>query len=116
MFTIADWLKYLNEVFLPSYDDREDADPGPATPAANLAVAGVEGGAARTFRVQMSTALAWAHKLGLKYKSRTKSYYVDGHDRLDVLLYRSEYLHREQEYELRMYLWTLAYAEVSRIR
>ena len=92
VFIIADFLKYLNEVFLPSYDDVEDGDPGPAAAAADLADAGVEGAAKDKFRVQMSTALAWAHKLGLKYKTRTKSYYVDGHDRKDVLLYRAGYL------------------------
>ena len=31
--------------------------------------------------------LAWAHKLGMCYKTKYKSYYVDRHEQKDVLAY-----------------------------
>lgn len=52
--------------------------------------------------VSMSTALRWAKKLGLAWRKRQKSYYVDSHDREDVLHYRNVlYLPREHELEVR---------------
>ena len=57
------------------------------------------------WKVGQSTALAWAHKLGLTFETSKKSYYVDNHDRPDILRYRAEYLQAELDYELRQYLW-----------
>ena len=66
----------------------------------------------------MSTALAWAKRLGLVYRTRKKSYYVDGHDRKDVLGHRNnEYLPAEKALELRQYLWAqLSVAEFDDLK
>ena len=56
-------------------------------------------------QVSETCALAWAHSLGLCYLKKKKGYYVDGHDRPDVLLHRIEWLKREAELELCQYLW-----------
>ena len=56
-------------------------------------------------QVSESCALAWAHRLGLCYATRRKHYYVDGHDRPDVLAHREIWLEKEGRYELRQYLW-----------
>ena len=56
-------------------------------------------------QVSESCALAWAHRLGLCYATRKKHYYVDGHDRPDVLAHRENWLEKEGRLELRQYLW-----------
>jgi hypothetical protein len=56
--------------------------------------------------VSHSTAHKWAVALGLKYSKRKKCYFVDGHDRWDVLKYRNEvWLPKEKDLEIRQYLW-----------
>ena len=56
-------------------------------------------------QISESCALAWAHRLGLCYARRKKHYYVDGHDRPDVLAHRAKWLKKEGRLELRQYLW-----------
>ena len=43
--------------------------------------------------------------MGLCYATKKKHYYVDGHDRPDVLAHREIWLKKEGELELRQYLW-----------
>jgi hypothetical protein len=68
-------------------------------------------------KVSLGTALVWAKKLGLEYMSRKKSYYVDNHDRADVLLYRdAKYLPEENALELQQYVWAqMTVAEFTKI-
>ena len=56
-------------------------------------------------QVSESCALAWAHRLGLCYARRRKHYYVDGHDRPDVLAHCKKWLEKEGKFKLRQYLW-----------
>ena len=42
--------------------------------------------------VSERTASCWLHKLGFSYKDVSKSSYVDGHEREDVVAHRSEFL------------------------
>ena len=60
-------------------------------------------------QVSESSALSWAHRLGLKFSKRRKGYYVDGHDRKDVLQHRKQWLQTEKQLELRQYLWIQMY-------
>lgn len=57
-------------------------------------------------KVSESTAGRWMKRLGFRYQSHQKSFYVDGHERLDVVLHRKafteEYL---TELEPRCYRW-----------
>ena len=52
--------------------------------------------------VSESTATRWLHFLGMKYGAYKKGMYVDGHERADVVQYRTEFLERMLEYEKRM--------------
>ena len=56
-------------------------------------------------QVCWSTARSWAIAIGCKFNKHKKGYYVDGHDRADVLEHRKEWLAKELELELRQYLW-----------
>ena len=56
-------------------------------------------------QVSKVCALTWAHKLGMCYTTKTKSYYVDGHNRKYVLAYRKKWLAQELKIKLRHYLW-----------
>ena len=56
-------------------------------------------------QVSVSCVLAWAHSIGLCYSRKTKGYYVDGHDRQDVLAHRVKWLKKEVKLELKQYLW-----------
>jgi hypothetical protein len=125
VFKIAHFWKWLNEEFLPSLnkgEDGQDCDPGPSADADAEHEAAEEGegeGAAagkqkqkprcakkwRPAKVSISTALAWAHRLGLSYLTARKSYYVDKHDDAANLVFRAKYVASEMEYELRQHLW-----------
>lgn len=53
-----------------------------------------------------STVNNWMLQLGFKYKEHTKSYYVDGHEKADTIMYRKQYICRYfKEYEPRMFRW-----------
>ena len=56
-------------------------------------------------QVSESCALAWAHSLGVCYSRKRKGYYVDGHDRPDVLAHCAIWLAKEACLEKRQYLW-----------
>lgn len=95
VFKIAHFRSWLNDDFLPALNtDEGDDDVVFLQP-------GVQ-------RVSQSTALLWAKKLGLVWKARKKSYYVDNHDRADVLEYRNNvYLPKERDLEVKQYLWAV---------
>ena len=44
--------------------------------------------------------LAWTYKLGMCYTLKTKSYYVYGHNRKDVLAYREKWLAQDLKLKL----------------
>ena len=44
-------------------------------------------------------------KLGFKYSTRKKTYYIDGHERPDNVAYRKEYIKRYLSYKRRCFRW-----------
>lgn len=48
------------------------------------------------------TACRWLHKLDWQYKKLANGMYIDGHERADVVEYRSKFVERWVEYEKRM--------------
>ena len=56
--------------------------------------------------LSMTTVWRWMHLLGFSYDARRKSFYVDGHERDDVVAYRSMFCRRYlTEYEPRCERW-----------
>ena len=53
----------------------------------------------------ISTVNKWMNKLGFKYGSRKKCYYVDNHDSEENIKYRNAFIDRYFQYELRMHRW-----------
>ena len=102
VFKISMFHEWLNTKFLKQYHENV------AEVAALAQVVDVEKDVVRKkaiVKVSLGTALVWAKKLGLEYMSRKKSYYVDNHDRADVLLYRdAKYLPEENALELQQYV------------
>jgi hypothetical protein len=108
VFKIKHLHVWLNDVFLPSLrDGKEECDAGTVVLSAEEGDAdlGVERTPGGKWKVSRSTALAWAHKLGLSFVANRKSYYCDSHDRKDVLKYRKIYLDSEFELEFRQPMW-----------
>ena len=105
-FSIAMLRKYLNEEFMAQFADPNDVRfrPRPADKPEGEPE-GVVQNVAGKWNVSESTALRWAHDAGLTYVAQRKSYYVDNHDREDVLRYRDVYVARQRDYELQQFLW-----------
>ena len=55
--------------------------------------------------ISLRTIQRWMSQLGFTYKLRKKCYYVDNHERADIVLYRDKFVIRYLEYELRTYRW-----------
>jgi len=55
--------------------------------------------------VTFCTIARWMYALGYKYATRHKRYYVDGHEKEDIVKYRNEFLKRYLEYELQAHRW-----------
>ena len=56
--------------------------------------------------VSITTIWRWLHRLGFSYDARKKSFYVDGHEREDVVAYRREFCKRYLTvYEPRCLRW-----------
>ena len=53
----------------------------------------------------VSTVYRWMKALGMKYCPRKKNFYVDGHERKDVVKYREEYIKQYLKDERLMYRW-----------
>ena len=60
----------------------------------------------RLFKFTPQTALNWMKRLGMRYDTNKKTYYVDGHERTDVIQSRKEFCKRYlDEYEPRCLRW-----------
>ena len=51
------------------------------------------------------TVLKWMHQLGFKFSSKTKIYYVDGHEKPEVVEHRQKYINQYIREELLCYRW-----------
>ena len=51
------------------------------------------------------TVLRWMHKLGFKYQARKKNYFVDAHERPDVVKDRYAFIEQYLALEFRMHRW-----------
>jgi hypothetical protein len=57
-------------------------------------------------RIRARTARRWLHKLGLEFSTVRKGVYVDGHERDDVVEYRStKFIPKWKEFERRMVIF-----------
>ena len=97
VFQIRDFQDWMNTHCLP----RWKVKPWKEAPTSSVD----EAEKSKYLQISESTALAWAHRLGLCYARKSKTYYVDGHDRADVLAHRALWLEKEMRLELRQYLW-----------
>ncbi|CAB1102065.1 unnamed protein product [Ectocarpus sp. CCAP 1310/34] len=55
--------------------------------------------------VSMATTHSWMIALGCKYERATKSFYTDGHEKKDVVVYRGKYIDVKRKLALRQPLW-----------
>ena len=107
VFCIGDFQQYLNKVLLPAWEVPKSTLPyrarfvDPVDPSKYL-------------QVSWSTARSWALAIGANFVKHKKGYYVDGHDRKDVLEHRGVWLGEERELELRQYLWVQLTVEQAR--
>lgn len=62
--------------------------------------------------VSEQTARRWMYHLGFHPVKRGKNYYVDGHEREDVVLYRNAFLERMANYQRRIGYWDGAQMEI----
>ena len=97
VFCIGDFQNYLNDTLLPSWEVPKRTLPQRAQAE--------DGAVSQYLTVSWSTARSWAVALGASFKKHKKGYYVDGHERADVLEHRKEWLSKELQLELRQYLW-----------
>ncbi|RPA83521.1 hypothetical protein BJ508DRAFT_375057 [Ascobolus immersus RN42] len=59
----------------------------------------------RTRRIKARTARSWLGKMGFKYCRVTKTVFIDGHERDDVVAYREEFVKTWLEYRKRMVIF-----------
>jgi hypothetical protein len=52
-----------------------------------------------------STAWRWMRALGMRYSNRIKNYYIDGHEREDVVMSRNLFVQEYLKEEMRMHRW-----------
>ena len=97
VFSIADFQTYLNDKLLIEWEVPKSTLPRRAQAD--------DGHMSDYLTVSWSTARSWAVAIGASFQKHKKGYYVDGHDRPDVLEHRSEWLSTELKLELRQYLW-----------
>ena len=98
VFCISDFQGYLNKVLLPAWEV-----PKSTLPYRVRYVDPVE--TSKYLQVCWSTARSWALAIGASFDKHKKGYYVDNHDRKDVLEHRAVWLGEERELELRQYVW-----------
>lgn len=53
----------------------------------------------------MRTVYKWMEHLGFRYQPRKKCYYVDGHEKTEVIAYRRNFVRRYFKQEQRMFRW-----------
>ncbi|CAN0317357.1 unnamed protein product, partial [Hapterophycus canaliculatus] len=58
-----------------------------------------------TLPVSLFTAHSWMVRLGCRYERATKTFYIDGHERADVVEYRGEYVEIKRTLALRQPVW-----------
>ena len=56
-------------------------------------------------KLTIMTMYRWMRSLGFQYSVKTKTYYVDGHERPDVVKYRIEFIKRYKKFELQSHRW-----------
>ena len=56
-------------------------------------------------KLTIMTLYRWMRSLGFNYSVKTKTYYVDGHERPDVVEYRIEFIKRYKKCELQSHRW-----------
>ena len=98
VFSIGDFQNYLNKELLPAWQVPKKTLPQRARHEDGV-------GTSTYLQVGWSTARSWALALGGSFDTHKKGYYVDGHDRPDVLEHRKVWLEAERKLELRQYLW-----------
>jgi hypothetical protein len=59
----------------------------------------------RLTNINPSTVYRWLIKLGFRYETRRKGYYVDGHEKPDTIQYRKQFVTRYLQYERRTHGW-----------
>ena len=84
---------HLTEITKKGYIRAQDIVDYVATPE----VQGKLGMKARGIHVR--TARRWLHKLSWRYRQKKKGMYIDGHEREDVVEYRTGFVKRWREYE-----------------
>lgn len=57
----------------------------------------------RKKKISLRTAQRWLHTMGWRYGRKKNGMYIDGHEREDVVEYRTEFIERWKVYEKRMY-------------
>ena len=56
-------------------------------------------------KLTLTTVYKWMERLGFRYQPRKKCYYVDGHEKPEVIVYRQNFICRYFEHEKRMCRW-----------
>ena len=54
-------------------------------------------------KISLRTAQRWLHRMGWRYGRKRNGMYVDGHEREDIVEYRTEFIKRWKIYDKRMY-------------
>ena len=54
-------------------------------------------------KLYIQTVYNWLHIIGFKYEVRKKTYYVDGHEKADVVRYRTNFCKRYLNHEIQMH-------------
>ena len=92
VFQIADFQDFLNKDLLPRWKVK----------LWDGASSSFKGGDpdSKFLQVIKACTLAWTYKLGMCYTLKTKSYYVDGNNRKDVLAYCEKWLAQDLNLKL----------------
>jgi hypothetical protein len=56
-------------------------------------------------KLTLRTVYKWMERLGFQYQPRMKCYYVDGHEKTEVIAYRRNFIRRYFQQEQRMFRW-----------
>ena len=56
-------------------------------------------------KLTLRTVYKWMDRLGFRYQPRMKCYYVDGHEKTEVIAYRRNFIRRYFQQEQRMFRW-----------
>ena len=56
-------------------------------------------------KLTLRTVYKWMERLGYRYQPRIKCYYVDGHEKVEVIAYRQNFIRWYFQHEHRMFRW-----------